>query len=112
MRLRAVLALTFACVFWGVGFPISKGLTLGAAKTDPGVSSWFLAAFFIGVRFLIAAGVTALATRQVPNRREIVQGVLLGAITGFGMLFQFDGLIYTEASTNAFLTQGYIVVLP
>jgi len=111
-RLRAVTALVFACVFWGIGFPVVKGLTLGAAKTDAGVSSWFLAAFFIGVRFVVAGAMLALVSRAVPSRREVVQGVLLGAITGVGMLFQLDGLVYTEASTNAFLTQGYIILLP
>lgn len=112
MRLRAVTALLFACVFWGLGFPVVKGLTLAAAKADHGVSSWFLAAFFIGTRFLVAAGVLAAVTSAAPSRREVLQGVLLGAITGVGMLFQLDGLVYTEASTNAFLTQGYIVLLP
>lgn len=111
-RLRATGALVAACLFWGVGFPISKGLTLAAAATDAGVSSWFLAAFFVGFRFLVAATLMVFLARTIPSRRELSQGLLLGAVTGIGMLFQLDGLVYTEASTNAFLTQGYVVLLP
>jgi drug/metabolite transporter (DMT)-like permease len=112
VRFRAIGALVAACVFWGVGFPISKGLMLGALHVDPGVSSWFLAAYLIGFRFLLAAMLLLLVDPIRPNWRELAQGVALGVITGVGMLFQLDGLVYTEASTNAFLTQGYIVLLP
>jgi drug/metabolite transporter (DMT)-like permease len=36
----------------------------------------------------------------------------MGLFTGTGMLFQMDALSFTSASTSAFLTQGYIVILP
>jgi drug/metabolite transporter (DMT)-like permease len=112
VRLRAIIALIGACLFWGVGFPVSKALTLGAEGADHGISSWFVAAFLIASRFLAAAVLLALAVRTVPTRREVAQGVALGVVTGVGMLLQLDGLQYTEASTNAFLTQGYVVLLP
>jgi drug/metabolite transporter (DMT)-like permease len=112
MRLRAIVALTGACLFWGIGFPVMKALTIGAEEADPGVSSWFLSAYFIAARFLAAAVVIVVARPLLPSRGEAAQGAALGVITGIGMLLQLDGLQYTEASTNAFLTQGYVVFLP
>jgi drug/metabolite transporter (DMT)-like permease len=112
MRLRAIGALVGACLFWGIGFPVMKALTLGAEKADPAISSWFLAAYFILARFLVAAVVVAVARPNGPTRVEVTQGTALGVVTGVGMLLQLDGLQYTEASTNAFLTQGYVVFLP
>jgi drug/metabolite transporter (DMT)-like permease len=112
MRLRAIGALVGACLFWGIGFPVMKALTLGAQKADSGISSWFLSAYFIAARFLVAAVVIAVVQPNRPARLEVTQGAALGVVTGVGMLFQLDGLQYTEASTNAFLTQGYVVFLP
>jgi drug/metabolite transporter (DMT)-like permease len=112
MRLRAIAALVGACLFWGIGFPVMKALTLGAEQADPEISSWFLSAYFIAARFFAAAIVIAVARPLLPSRSEAEQGVALGVITGVGMLLQLDGLQYTEASTNAFLTQGYVVFLP
>lgn len=89
-----------------------KALTIGAERADPGISSWFLSAYFIAARFLAAAVVIVAARPVLPSRGEIAQGAALGVITGIGMLLQLDGLQYTEASTNAFLTQGYVVFLP
>ncbi|HEY2404976.1 MAG TPA: EamA family transporter, partial [Polyangiaceae bacterium] len=48
----------------------------------------------------------------LPNRAERAQGFGLAVSSGIGMLFQMDGLSYTSASTSAFLTQGYVVILP
>jgi drug/metabolite transporter (DMT)-like permease len=110
--MSAVSALLAACIFWGIGFPISKALTMGVEASGHGISSWFMAAYLIGARFLVAAIVIAAASRTRPTRRELAQGAALGIVTGVGMLFQLDGLQYTEVSTNAFLTQGYIVLLP
>jgi drug/metabolite transporter (DMT)-like permease len=40
------------------------------------------------------------------------QGLQLALWGGLGMGIQADGLAYTEASTSAFLTQAYCVLLP
>ena len=39
-------------------------------------------------------------------------GLLLGLIGGLGLVLQADGLAHTSASTSAFLTQAYCVILP
>jgi drug/metabolite transporter (DMT)-like permease len=111
-RMRAIGALVVACFFWGLGFPLVKTFSIAASSLDPGVSSWFVAAFMVVMRFGIAALAVALSVRAPPSSPEFRQGIALGAVTGLGMLLQTDALAYTEASTSAFLTQGYIVLLP
>src|SRR2546430_9615229 len=39
-------------------------------------------------------------------------GVILGIFAATGMLFQNDGLQFTAASTSAFLTQFYAILIP
>src|SRR5690606_28939380 len=46
------------------------------------------------------------------TRNEIWQGLGLGFFAAGGILFQMDGLSHTSASTSAFLTQGFCVVVP
>jgi drug/metabolite transporter (DMT)-like permease len=53
----------------------------------------------------------ALEPRR-PRALELEQGLLVGFFSGCGLLFQTDGMTHTDASTSAFLTQGYVVVLP
>jgi drug/metabolite transporter (DMT)-like permease len=53
----------------------------------------------------------ALRVRK-PNRLEIRQGLWLALWGGTGMALQADGLAHTAASTSAFLTQAYCVILP
>jgi len=43
---------------------------------------------------------------------EVWQGSVLGLFAGIGLVFQMDGLAYTEASTSAFLTQFYCLTIP
>lgn len=108
----ALLGLVIACVFWGIGFPLTKAFALRAQVEAPGASSWFVAAVLIVGRFLAAAAVVGVVDRRRPERLEWEQGGWLGIVTGLGVVLQTDGLSYTSASTSAFLTQGYVVVLP
>lgn len=110
--MRAIGALVTACLFWGLGFPLVKAFSIAASTLDPSVSSWFITAFMVLVRFTLAAIAVAVWIRVLPTRAEFSQGLGIAAATGVGMLLQIDGLAYTEASTNAFLTQGYVVLLP
>jgi drug/metabolite transporter (DMT)-like permease len=48
----------------------------------------------------------------IATRLEIRQGLLLAFWGGAGMALQADGLAHTPASTSAFLTQAYCVILP
>jgi drug/metabolite transporter (DMT)-like permease len=46
------------------------------------------------------------------SRRELEQGVSLAFFASAGICLQMDGLAYVSASTSAFLTQLYCVLIP
>ena len=46
------------------------------------------------------------------TRNELKQGVVLGLFTAGGMFLQNDALQFTAASTSAFLTQCYAIIIP
>ncbi|MEP7052588.1 MAG: DMT family transporter [Pseudomonadota bacterium] len=108
----AIFALLSACLGEALGFPLMKAFALCAGGVAPGVNSWFMTAFLLAGRFLLAALVLCCFERKLPNRKELEQGVWIGVFAGGGHLLQIDGLSWTDASTSAFLTQGYVVVLP
>jgi len=112
---RAVLMLLGANFFWGLSFPLIKALLLLQEKLLPGVSSWFMTVLTIAPRFLLAVMIMLLLRprdcwRATPD--EWKQGVQLGLFSAAGMLFQNDGLQFTAASTSAFLTQFYAILIP
>lgn len=111
-RARALSALVGTCALWSLSFSTMKALGLHLARLDAEVSTWFVAAATLVVRFGVSALLVALAGLPRPTRKEVLQGAILGLFTGLGMLFQMDALSFTSASTSAFLTQGYIVILP
>lgn len=110
----AVLALIVACALWGISFPLVKALHLEQAKRIPEASSGYLSAWILVVRFLLAALLLAPVVIRMGRltRLEVQQGLLLALFGGIGIGLQVDGLAYTEASTSAFLTQAYCVLLP
>jgi drug/metabolite transporter (DMT)-like permease len=66
-------------------------------------------------RFLIAGGLLLVfffAKIKTISRRELEQGVWLALFASAGICLQMDGLAYTSASTSAFLTQLYCVLIP
>ncbi|HEY1536375.1 MAG TPA: hypothetical protein VGF76_20285, partial [Polyangiaceae bacterium] len=105
--LRALLALVCTCALWGLSFPLMKALGLHLTAQAPGISTWFVAATTVVVRF--GSGVLVLATGGLvrPRASEVKQAVTLGVFSGAGMLLQMDALNFSPASTSAFLTQGY-----
>lgn len=112
---RALLGLLLANFFWGLSFPLIKAMGHEQLQLLPGSSSWFITALTVGPRFLLAAVVMGLLARaQLAEWRpnEVRQGVWLGLTLGAGMLLQVDGMQYTSASTSAFLTQFYAVMIP
>jgi len=111
-RARAVLALFVACTLWGFGFVLVKAFTTATIDGEPRLASWFVASFMVCARFGAAGVIVWAVERSRPERGEWIQGLGLGASTGLGMVLQTDGLAYTNASTGAFLTQGYVVLLP
>jgi drug/metabolite transporter (DMT)-like permease len=112
---RAVLMLVLATFLWGMSFPLVKALALAHAAVLPASSTWFITAGTIAPRFLIGSAVLLLVlarSLRTFTRSELKQGALLGLALGAGMLFQNDGLQFTSASTSAFLTQIYAVMIP
>ncbi len=115
LRLKATSMLVLSTAFWSLSFPTMKTMSLAQQALLPGVNSWFTSSLCVLYRFGVAAAVMAIWT--VPRlrgltRRECWQGVGLGLFGSAGLLFQMDGLAYTSASTSAFLTQCYCLIIP
>ncbi len=111
-RLRALLGLIACCALWGLSFPVIKALGLLLSAGAPGINTWFASAATVVVRFGSGALVLVMLGWSTPTRREVSQGASLGVFSAVGMLLQMDALNFSSASTSAFLTQGYIVILP
>jgi drug/metabolite transporter (DMT)-like permease len=105
--------LILACILWAVSFPVIKALNMEQSARLPGITETFQASWLQMARFALAAVLLIpLVAHQWPTRKELIQGIWLGAWGGLGMALQAWGLNYTEASTSAFLTQAYCVILP
>ena len=114
-RRYALLMLVIANFYWGLSFPVIKAITMLHAKLLPSANTWFLAIYTIAPRFVLAAIITALWYRKGLaglTRLELRQGIVMGLFAASGMLLQNDGLQFTAASTSAFLTQLYAVLIP
>lgn len=112
---RAVLWLVAGTAAWGLSFPVQKMLTMLQQAKVPEAGSWFLTSWIICLRSLYAAGILILWRPKMfrgLKRLELSQGLLLGLVGGMGLILQADGLAHTQASTSAFLTQAYCVILP
>lgn len=106
--------LVLACALWGLSFPVVKALHIEQSARLPGVASEFLASWIQVARFGLGALILwPFAHRGgMATRGELRQGLWLAWWGGCGMLLQADGLAHTDASTSAFLTQAYCVILP
>ena len=114
-RARALAWLLAATTLWGLSFPLAKALVLAQQRLLPGADTWFLVALALVFRFGVAGAMVALGslgTLRRLTRLETFQGVGLGLFAAGGMLLQMDGLNYTAASTSAFLTSCYCVIIP
>lgn len=112
---KASLILVATCACWGFSFPIMKSLEQVGRLTYPTASSVFFAALCVAFRFTAAGLVmAAFCGRSLRNvtRLEVMQGAGLGLFGGLGLVLQMDGMAYTLASTSAFLTQAYCVIIP
>lgn len=112
---RAVAMLLVATFFWGISFPLIKAIALLHERLLPGVGTWFSGFYVVAPRFVVATLV--LAAFQATSfwkvsAPELKQGVIIGLFAAAGMLFQNDGLQFTAASTSAFLTQFYAILIP
>jgi drug/metabolite transporter (DMT)-like permease len=107
--------LLLANLLWGLSFPLVKATGLLHATLVPDGGSWFAAVYTVAPRFLLAT-LVLLAFRPSVLRgataSEWRQGLILGLSGAAGMLLQNDALQYTAASTSAFLTQFYALLIP
>lgn len=100
---------------WAFSFPINRALLMVQQQMLPESSTWFLSALCIGHRFGSSALVMlvwCLPTLHRLTWLEVWQGLGLAVFATAGLIFQMDGLAYTDASTSAFLTQCYCLILP
>lgn len=107
--------LLLANFFWGISFPTIKALSMIQGELVPDGGNWFVTSMTVAPRFLLSALLLLLFLGRSladTTRNEIRQGVTLGAFASLGMLFQNDGLQFTQASTSAFLTQLYAILIP
>lgn len=112
---RAIIGLLLANLFWGLSFPLIKAMGQEQLQLVPASSSWFITTLTVAARFVLATAVLLLLARvQLAELKagELRQGVLLGLSLGAGLLLQVDGLQFTSASTSAFLTQFYAIMIP
>jgi drug/metabolite transporter (DMT)-like permease len=107
--------LLLATLFWGLSFPVVKALLLLHARMFPEAGTWFHSIYTIAPRFLLAVAIL-IAWRPAGfwrmTRLEWKQGAVIGLFASGGMLLQNDALQFTEASTSAFLTQFYAILIP
>jgi drug/metabolite transporter (DMT)-like permease len=112
---RALLMLILATSFWGLSFPLIKALGLTQQRVVPESTSAFVTAWALAPRFILGA-IFFLCTQWKAigtlTKTEWKQGLSLGLFATAGMLFQTDGLMRTAASTSAFLTQLYAILIP
>ena len=112
---KAAQLLVLATFLWGMSFPTMKSLGMLEQQQMPSEGSWFATSLTVLLRFggagLIMLPFTLRSIRQF-TWLEISEGLGLGVFGGIGLIFQMDGLAYTSASTSAFLTQAYCVIIP
>jgi drug/metabolite transporter (DMT)-like permease len=112
---RALLMLVLATLFWGLSFPVIKAIVAVHGRLLPDGGTWFVTASVLAPRFLLSAlvlGVFCWRSLATLTRSEWRQGAGLGLFAAIGMVFQSDGLQFTSASTSAFLTQLYAILIP
>jgi drug/metabolite transporter (DMT)-like permease len=115
LRRKAFQMLLLCTALWALSFPVIKALTALQQGLSPGIGTWFITSLCVTLRFLISGLLVLIfSLRQLKtvSRREIEQGVRLAFFCSAGMCLQMDGLGYTSASTSAFLTQLYCVLIP
>ncbi len=120
-HVEALVALLFANALWGLSFPLIKAILQIHAALDPTASGWFYTVMTVAPRFLCGAVIVTAwfllrrrraGDTRLPRPREWTQGAGLGLFAAGGMLWQNEGLQHTAASTSAFLSQLYAVLIP
>ena len=100
----ATIGLLAMTAVWGSTFVLIKGVVDRMPVAD-----------FLAVRFIIAAvAMFALFHRHVARleRRQLLRGMVLGALYGCGQLLQTWGLTLISPSVSGFVTGMYVVFTP
>lgn len=111
----ALLMLLFTNFLWGFSFPLLKAVAFQHELLLPGSGNWFITAMSLAPRFLLGAlfmAAVSWSQLRTMTGSEWRQGLALGLTAGCGMFFQIEGLQTISASTSAFLTQFYAVMIP
>ena len=112
---QACLWLAVGTILWGLSFPITKAILIRQDALVPATHSAFFASLIVIVRFAVGAVIVlpiCARTLRTITRAEISEGLGLAFFGGVGIIFQMDGLAHTSASTSAFLTQFYCLLIP
>lgn len=102
--LLADTGLFFVAVVWGAAFAVLKD-TLNT----------FQPMTLLAVRFAFSAAILSLVFRRRVSRLRwphLKAGFIVGFFLFLGFVAQTNGLVYTTAGKNAFLTTTYVVVVP
>lgn len=104
-RRRYELLLLLAAAIWGLSFVVLRSASVELPAT-----------YVVGVRYLFAGVITAVALRrrlrERLDRRHLAAGVLLGVLVYFGFLLMSVSAMGTTPGKNAFLTTSYCVLVP
>ncbi len=115
LKSRATRGLILATACWGLSFPVMKALFLLQGPLVSTDNTFFISSLCLVYRFglatLVMLAITARSLSRL-TRNEVWHGAGVGVFGGLGILFQMDALAHTSASTSAFLTQTYCLVLP
>jgi drug/metabolite transporter (DMT)-like permease len=106
--------LLVANFFWGLSFPVIKAIMLLHARLLPEAGTWFSTINTVAPRFALGVLIMLVLRRDCwrATRAEWRQGLILGGFAAAGTSVQNDGLQFTAASTSAFLTQFYAILIP
>lgn len=103
-ELIGTAALVFAALFWGIEFVVEKDILNHYGANWSNTIRFFAASSF----FLIVFN-KYFRRATLENWKD---GLTSGAAMGFGYAFQTMGLKYVGAGVNAFISSGYIVMIP
>jgi drug/metabolite transporter (DMT)-like permease len=114
-RSKARVILLFSGFFWGLSFPLLKSVLVLNEKLVPRGGGLFTTLYVVAPRFAIASALLLAFQARAGlkmTRGELKQGFTVGLFAAAAILLQNDGLRFTSASTSAFLTTFYAVMIP
>lgn len=98
--------LIFTTAVWGSTFLIIKLLVAGGANNSPFA--------LLTARFILATIIAFIVFRpkRLPNRTEIIGGLIIGVSAFCGYAFQTIGLLHTTPAKSGFITSLFVLIIP